>query len=333
MNRVTLDFIEYMIFFLKQGYSIHDLLDLCKMLDFKKQVSDLEKYLYQGETVDEALLKMNLPSLFKEYFSFFKHDFSIDDALEKTLAICKKREEIKKILIKKLGYPLFMLIFLFVFSIFVVLFLLPQVEILFIDFNIEKSLITEFFFTLLKIIPLFLILVFVVVVSIVLFVKISVTHQHFQYIDFMIEHTRLVKNVICKYYSLKFAIYYDELLMNNYDATTIIELLYNKIKDSDIKMIVYELYNSILEGRNIDSAIQAFPYFSDDFKMFIVLIHNKNEKKSLKEYIDISFMQIDRLISRIIKTIVPLIYGFVASFVIVVYVSIIIPMMNVVSTL
>lgn len=171
MNRVTLDFIEYMIFFLKQGYSIHDLLDLCKMLDFKKQVSDLEKYLYQGETVDEALLKMNLPGLFKEYFSFFKHDFSIDDALEKTLAICKKREEIKKILIKKLGYPLFMLIFLFVFSIFVVLFLLPQVEILFIDFNIEKSLITEFFFTLLKIIPLFLILVFVVVVSIVLFGK------------------------------------------------------------------------------------------------------------------------------------------------------------------
>ena len=60
---------------------------------------------------------------------------------------------------------------------------------------------------------------------------------------------------------------------------------------------------------------------------------NKNEKKSLKEYIDISFMQIDRLTSRIIKTIVPLIYGFVASFVIVVYVSIIIPMMNVVSTL
>ena len=104
MNRVTLDFIEYMIFFLKQGYSIHDLLDLCKMLDFKKQVSDLEKYLYQGETVDEALLKMNFPGLFKEYFSFFKHDFSIDDALEKTLAICKKREEIKKILIKKLGY-------------------------------------------------------------------------------------------------------------------------------------------------------------------------------------------------------------------------------------
>lgn len=107
MNRVTLDFIEYMIFFLKQGYSIHDLLDLCKMLDFKKQVSDLEKYLYQGETVDEALLKMNLPGLFKEYFSFFKHDFSIDDALEKTLAICKKREEIKKIIIKEIRLSTF----------------------------------------------------------------------------------------------------------------------------------------------------------------------------------------------------------------------------------
>lgn len=333
MNRTILDFIEYMIFFLKQGYSIHDLLNLCKMLDFKKQVSDLEKYLYQGETIDGALLKMHLPALFKEYFSFFKNNFSIEDALEKTLDICKKREEIKKIIIKKLGYPLFMLVFLFIFSIFVVLFLLPQVEILFVDFNIEKSLITTFFFSILKVIPLFLILLFIVLVFVVAFVKISVTHQHFQYIDFMIDHTRLIKNIICKYYSLKFAIYYDELLMNNYDATTIIELLYSKIEDSDIKMIVYELYNFILEGRNIDSAIQAFPYFSEDFKMFIVLIHNKNEKKSLKEYIDISFMQIDRLITRVIKTIVPLIYGFVASFVIIVYVSIIIPMMNVVSTL
>lgn len=173
MNRVTLDFIEYMIFFLKQDIQYMICWIYAKCLILKKQVSDLEKHLYQGETVDEALLKMNLPALFKEYFSFFKHDFSIDDALEKTLAICKKREEIKKIIIKKLGYPLFMLIFLFVFSIFVVLFLLPQVEILFIDFNIEKSLITEFFFTLLKIIPLFLILVFVVGVIIVLFVKIS----------------------------------------------------------------------------------------------------------------------------------------------------------------
>ncbi|KMV78327.1 hypothetical protein HMPREF0979_00833 [Coprobacillus sp. 8_1_38FAA] len=47
------------------------------MLDFKKQVSDLEKYLYQGETVDEALLKMNLPGLFKEYFSFLNMIFQL----------------------------------------------------------------------------------------------------------------------------------------------------------------------------------------------------------------------------------------------------------------
>ena len=41
-------------------------------------------------------------------------------------------------------------------------------------------------------------------------------------------------------------------------------------------------------------------------------------------------MQLNQFISKFIKIIVPLIYGFVATFVIVVYVSIIIPAMNVV---
>ena len=44
-------------------------------------------------------------------------------------------------------------------------------------------------------------------------------------------------------------------------------------------------------------------------------------------------MQLNQIVSKFIKIIVPLIYGFVATFVIVVYVSIIIPMMNVVSNL
>ena len=47
----------------------------------------------------------------------------------------------------------------------------------------------------------------------------------------------------------------------------------------------------------------------------------------------LTFMQLNQFVSKFIKIIVPLIYGFVATFVIVVYVSIIIPMMNVVSNL
>ena len=58
-----------------------------------------------------------------------------------------------------------------------------------------------------------------------------------------------------------------------------------------------------------------------------------HENQSLENYIQLTFMQLNQFVSKFIKIIVPLIYGFVATFVIVVYVSIIIPMMNVVSNL
>ena len=67
--------------------------------------------------------------------------------------------------------------------------------------------------------------------------------------------------------------------------------------------------------------------------LVISIIQNSHENQSLENYIQLTFMQLNQFVSKFIKIIVPLIYGFVATFVIVVYVSIIIPMMNVVSNL
>lgn len=333
MNKNSLDFIEYVLFFFKEGYSSHDIINLCQISGLKKEADEFSRFLNDGNSIDEAILLMNSPKLFKEYFGFFKNNFSIEAALEKSLDVCKKRDEIKESMLKKLAYPMILLIFIFIFSIFVVLYLLPEVEMLFIDFNIEKNFFISLLFSLLHVLPVFLILSSVLFIVIVVYVKVSISNQQFHHIDFLLKYTKLIKKFICKYYSLKFAIYYNELLLNNYDATTIIEILYEKIGDSDIKMIVYELYNLILEGKSLDMAIYDFPYFSKDFKMFILLLNNMHEEKSLNEYIKLSFIQIDRSISKIIKTIVPLIYIFVAGFVIIIYISIIIPMMNVISTL
>ncbi|MEI3325140.1 MAG: hypothetical protein V8R64_01390 [Thomasclavelia sp.] len=54
--------------------------------------------------------------------------------------------------------------------------------------------------------------------------------------------------MIQKYYSIKFALYYNELLINGYDTTDIVIMLYQQIDDSDIKMLIYEIYLKILKG-------------------------------------------------------------------------------------
>ena len=56
---------------------------------------------------------------------------------------------------------------------------------------------------------------------------------------------------IQKIISIKFALYYNELLVNGYDTTDIVIMLYQQIDDSDIKMLIYEIYTQILKGESL----------------------------------------------------------------------------------
>lgn len=138
MKNKLLNFIDLLIFFFNQGYSLQETLDFCSLLNYEKEVKEIKNYLNQGFSLDEIFIMLPFPTLFKEYYSFFKNEFTLETALKKSIEICKKRDEYKNIFLKKLAYPIILLIFLFVFSIFTVFYLLPQVEILFNDFDIQK---------------------------------------------------------------------------------------------------------------------------------------------------------------------------------------------------
>ena len=150
----------------------------------------------------------------------------------------------------------------------------------------------------------------------------------------LIEKIVLIRRLIQKYYSLKFALYYNELLINGYDSTDIIVMLYEQIDDSDIKMIIYEIYRQVLEGEALEDIINDFEYFEPLFiAYFKLLIHDNQKDKSLDNYLRVSIDTLHMQVTRLIKLFVPIIYCFVAGFVILVYFAIVIPMMNVVSNL
>ena len=178
---------------------------------------------------------------------------------------------------------------------------------------------------------LFIILSFTVFFTISIY---AIKRKYFKLIDLLIEKIVLIRRLIQKYYSLKFALYYNELLINGYDSTDIIVMLYEQIDDSDIKMIIYEIYRQVLEGEALEDIINDFEYFEPLFiAYFKLLIHDNQKDKSLDNYLRVSIDTLHMQVTRLIKLFVPIIYCFVAGFVILVYVAIVIPMMNVVSNL
>ncbi len=142
----------------------------------------------------------------------------------------------------------------------------------------------------------------------------------------------LLKKFLQKYFSLKFAVYYNELLKEELDGASIIRTLNQQMTESDIKIVLYEMNNRMNEGEALENIIEDFEYLDSLFLTFFKMyMKNPTQYQSLTHYIELTYDQIDIWIAQFLKYFIPSIYGFVGLFVITIYVSIIIPMMNVIS--
>lgn len=327
-------FLETIANFLEQGYLIQDVLNMCKYIYNNDLIEKLNLKLNAGKSLDEAILECDFNKTFKEYFKFFRIKHNLSIAIIQSVDICKAKDNTFMKLKKELTYPALLIVFLMMFSLFIVYALLPSIMQLFNEFAIEPTLITSFMFMLFKIVPILIITLLIIFISLCFMTVYAINKQYFQLIDFFINHSFIIKNIIQKYYSIKFALYYNELLVSGYDTTDIIIMLYHQIDDSDIKMLIYEIYTQILKGESLAEIISNFNYFEPLFiASFKILIHDNQANKSLNNYLKISLDTLHFKIAKVIKIIIPVVYGFTASFVILVYVSIIIPMMSVISNL
>lgn len=327
-------FLETIANFLEQGYLIQDVLNMCKYIYNNDLIEKLNLKLNAGKSLDEAILECDFNKTFKEYFKFFRIKHNLSIAIIQSVDICKAKDNTFMKLKKELTYPALLIVFLMMFSLFIVYALLPSIMQLFNEFAIEPTLITSFMFMLFKIVPILIITLLIIFISLCFMTVYAINKQYFQLIDFFINHSFIIKNIIQKYYSIKFALYYNELLVSGYDTTDIIIMLYHQIDDSDIKMLIYEIYTQILKGESLAEIISNFNYFEPLFiASFKILIHDNQTNKSLNNYLKISLDTLHFKIAKVIKIIIPVVYGFTATFVILVYVSIIIPMMSVISNL
>lgn len=138
------------------------------------------------------------------------------------------------------------------------------------------------------------------------------------------------RKILQKYFSLKFAIYYQELLDEDMDSVRIIALLNEQMIESDLKIVLYEMNERLQGGETLEDILQDFEYLDQLFLSFFEMyMKNPSQHDSLLQYIDLTYQQIDLWVSTFLKYFIPCIYGFVAMFVISIYISIIIPMMNV----
>ncbi|MCD7950853.1 MAG: type II secretion system F family protein [Erysipelotrichaceae bacterium] len=330
MNKDYL-FLKNLYTLLDSGYNMEEALIICDHIMHHDVIAEMLMKMQLGEDLQTIILESHMPKLFLEYFRFFQNKNSLSEAISKSLNICMMNEEYRQKLKAKLTYPLILLTFLFLFSIFVVFFLLPQVNQLFTSFGIQKGVLISIMFTFFNLLPLLIIGTSGTLIFMAFRLIIALKHKSYRIIEW---YLRLPIFGIClqKYFSLKFALYYQELLQEEIDSATIINMLNEQMTETDLKIVLYEINNRLSEGEALEDILEDFEYFDSLFiSFFQMYITNPTQKDSLSHYIKLTYEQIDFWIAQLLKYLIPAIYVFVAVFVITIYISIIIPMMNVIS--
>ena len=323
-------FLDNLYHLLEQGYGIEETLTICNSMSHHLAAESILEKVKAGMSLPEALKDDHLPRDFLEYYEFFALRFNLSDAIKNSLCICKHIKETKAKLRSQLTYPLILLTFLVMFSLFVTFVLFPQVHALFDSFAVETSLFFTAVFFLMKLLPIAFMLAAVGGIAGISYLIYALRHKKYLIIERYLA-IPLLRKPLQTYFSLKFCLYFNELLSDHINANEIIVTLNQQMSDSDIKIMIYEIYTRIQEGESFEDIISHFEYFDPLFcEMYNMYLRSPDEIGNMQGYIDLTYTKIQMVLARFLKYFVPCVYGFVALFVISVYFSIIMPMMNIV---
>lgn len=318
---------------LDQGYSIQSAIEISSLINNNYILEEITTGLNKGSSLTQIILDLNVDLQFNNYFQFFSLKNNVSKALLQSIKIIENRNKLINKLKTQLTYPLYLIMFLIIFSIGINYYLMPQIFILFEEFNIDLSITQLILFKIFNVIPIFIILFFVSISILLILTIYAIKTKYYKLLHSIVHYMPFIKIIIKKYFSFKFAVYYNELLSQGYDSSSIINNLLNNTEDDDIQVIVYEIHLALVNGKDIVTSLSELDFIEELFITYFKLMLISVDNKSLNNYINLTTTDFEQLISKSIKYIVPISYLFVGSFVVLVYLSIIIPMMNVVNTM
>ena len=205
MNKDYL-FLENFSIFLSEGYHLDEALNLCYEIHQSHKIKKIKTQLDKGKSIEEALIDLKISKNFNEYFLFFKDQKTLSEAILKSVTLCKDIKSYKAMIVDQLAYPMFLLLFLFVFSLFVVFIMIPNVYVLFDSFQIQMGVSLKIIFMLFRLFPLVYIFILMTIVITIIQLSFALRNKKYKVIEFYLK-VPIISVLLKKYFSLKFSLY------------------------------------------------------------------------------------------------------------------------------
>jgi type II secretory pathway component PulF len=204
---------------------------------------------------------------------------------------------------------------------------------LFDSFSVERPFLLIVMIYIMKMIPILFIVSFIVITFLFLYLLYALKNKKYLIIEKYLK-VKGIRVLLQKYFTLKFAVYFNELLKDHIDAHSIMKLLNEKMNHSDIKIMIYEIYTKMNNGLSFEEGMYNLEYFDPLFiLMYKLFLQSPQDVKSLQGYIDLTLEWVHVRINKMVKIVVPAVYSFVAIFVISIYLAAVLPLMNIIGDL
>lgn len=328
-NTLSNQQLEGLIDLLQKGYSLDKSLELMYLIDQDDTYLYLIDRLKKGESIQNVFKLIHKDFQFNEMFVNLISIKGLTGGLIDSLHYVKQKHEWTKLLKKQLIYPCSLILVMLFFSIFVKLFLLPEMMLLYQSFDLQYNQALNF--TLIYLIPNLLLLISVFVSCVIFIVVFDLKKNHIKPITYYLK-LPLLKNIIQTYYSLKFAFYFSRYSAYFQSFFDTIEYFYKSCRNMDLKIVLDEIYFQLKDGSDLQSIIQNAPYFTNSFKQFFyMVILSKQNFKVLDDYCEMTFKQIQNYLKRLTNFILAIIYLCTGIYIMNLYSLMIVPVLEITS--
>lgn len=289
-----------------------------------KEFEDINMIFKDSASLSKILAYLKIDQSLIEFILFFNNYYTLSESIEISLVISEERKNLKKDLISSLIYP-FILVILSTISIyFVSNSIVPQL------FTLSNENDTTYIIIvyILKYFPLVVFILTLIAFFLIIGILYLLKKDFKKYI-YNINKIKYVKDIISYVTSLTFSLYFKEVLKNVPLSKNSIEILQSQTNNIIIQHITCSFIVELDKGAHIFDLINDNEFLSDDLKQTILISKDSsNMSYLLNDYYDFKMTNIKRKLKSFIAVFVPIVISIVGIILVLMYLLIMLPIIN-----
>ena len=319
------------------GYSIVEAVNLVSLHYSEKEKCNTIKMmelLNEGCSFHEVLRRFHFHGDVLSLLYFSQKHGDLSNALIKSSMLLKRKRKLKQKMLEIVRYPILLMVIVITMLFFINWVLLPQFILLFEQMKVTKSWFIQFTLIILSTAPTFITFFFLILLSLII-----LFHYSWKTLPILNKTQLLLKIPIVRNYFINYQTYFfaeqtSSLLQAGLSIKECLLVFESQTHHEYLSMLAKKMKSDLVDGKKFEDIVLSVPFLNNS--LATVVIHGQKNGKLSQQLLDYSeslLQSQQKKLEKLLKRLQPILLMFVGLFIMFLYVSIFIPMLQLIGGL